>query len=275
MLATAVLVAWAALLAPPGSRSCVRPRALVSLTQPCSVEAWFVERCNCSEADAERAARKLLPGVREWVCGDWPRSDAQREALQQRLSLSEAELRKVVLSYPPVLAISFEGNIETKLGALLQRLALSEAELRKLVLSRPAVLGYSFEGNIEPKLAALQERLAISGAELRLLVLRVPSVLTSNLDATIWPKVDFLQQELSLDGTGATQLLLKAPSLLSGSLDASLRPNLEVWRTQLAREGLDAREVFVREPSRALVLSLSNERRTVPRFERGRAAARC
>ena len=119
---------------------------------------------------------------------------------------------------------------------------------------------------------ALQERLAISGAELRLLVLRVPSVLTSDLDATIWPKVDFLQQELSLDGTGAAQLLLKAPSLLSGSLDASLRPNLEVWRTQLAREGLDAREVFVREPSRALVLSLSNERRTVPRFERGRAA---
>ena len=192
--------------------------------------------------------------------------------LEQRLELSPAELKALLLRQPSLFTMGYESKLAPSLEWLQSRLGLSDAELRRLVLRSPGLVARNQDDSIEPKLAALQERLAISGAELRLLILRVPSVLTSNLDATIWPKVDFLQQELSLDGAGAARLLLKAPSLLSGSLDASLRPNLEVWRTQLAREGLDAREVFVREPSRALVLSLSNERRTVPRFERGRAA---
>ena len=72
------------------------------------------------------------------------------EAMQERLGLSEAELRKVVLGVPSVLAYSIEGNVLPSLAALQERLGLSEAELRKVVLRVPSVLAYSIEGNVLP-----------------------------------------------------------------------------------------------------------------------------
>jgi len=48
--------------------------------------------------------------------------------------LSEPELKKVVLGFPTVLGLSFEASIEPSLAALKSRLSLSEPELKKLVL---------------------------------------------------------------------------------------------------------------------------------------------
>ena len=83
----------------------------------------------------------------------------------------------MVLRLPTVLGYSIEANVLPSLAALQERLGLSEAELRKVVLRLPAVLGYSIEGNVLPSLAALQARLGLSEAELRKVVLGRPQVL--------------------------------------------------------------------------------------------------
>eukprot|EP01050_Picozoa_sp_SAG11_P022673 SAG11_NODE_4347_length_1938_cov_6.660685_2_plen_129_part_00 len=81
---------------------------------------------------------------------------------QERLGLSKAELKKVVLRLPQVLGYSYEGNTEPTLARLQGRLDLSEAELKKVVLRHPPMLNYSYEGNIEPTLARLQEWLGLA-----------------------------------------------------------------------------------------------------------------
>ena len=75
------------------------------------------------------------------------------------LSLSEPELRKMILKVPAVLSYSFKADIAPSLAALHSRSSLSGPELKKVLLALPTVLGYSFETNIEPSLAALPWRL--------------------------------------------------------------------------------------------------------------------
>eukprot|EP00588_Corethron_pennatum_P023005 CAMPEP_0194319256 /NCGR_PEP_ID=MMETSP0171-20130528/15724_1 /TAXON_ID=218684 /ORGANISM="Corethron pennatum, Strain L29A3" /LENGTH=60 /DNA_ID=CAMNT_0039076403 /DNA_START=1 /DNA_END=180 /DNA_ORIENTATION=+ len=55
-------------------------------------------------------------------------------ALQERLSLSEEQLRKVVVTCPRVLGCSFESNIAPSLAGLQKQLSLNEAQLRKVVV---------------------------------------------------------------------------------------------------------------------------------------------
>ena len=77
-------------------------------------------------------------------------------ALRSLLGLSEAEVRKLVLTSPPVLGYSIEENVRPTVAALRSLLGLSEAEVRKLVLRLPPVLGYSIEENVRPTVAALR-----------------------------------------------------------------------------------------------------------------------
>ena len=51
------------------------------------------------------------------------------------------------------LCLSFEPHVAPSLAALQGRLGLSVAEMKKGVLRTPAVLGLSFEGNLAPSLA--------------------------------------------------------------------------------------------------------------------------
>ena len=53
---------------------------------------------------------------------------------------------------PSVLSYSSEANIEPSLEALQHRLDLTDADLRKIVVRLPAVLGLRFDANIDPKL---------------------------------------------------------------------------------------------------------------------------
>ena len=73
----------------------------------------------------------------------------------------------MVLRLPPVLGISVEANVLPSLAALQSRLDLSEAELKKVVLRLPPVLSYSFEANLLPKIDWLQRETNLSDDELR------------------------------------------------------------------------------------------------------------
>ena len=86
-----------------------RPHAAVSVRRhggcACGATAEvLVERLGATSAEAEKAEARLLPNVRADMTA--PRANAACRALQSRLGLSEAELKKVVLGLPAVLSYS-------------------------------------------------------------------------------------------------------------------------------------------------------------------------
>jgi len=167
----------------------------VGLPPPGRTATFLRARFPCTDEEVLRAERKLLPNqVHPGI--DPARAGNTCDSLQSRLSLSEPELKKVVLGLPSVLGFSYEANIAPSLAALQSRLALSEVELKKVVLRLPPVLGYSFEANIAPSLAALQSRLSLSEPELKKVVLGLPSVLGFSYEANIAPSLAALQSRL-------------------------------------------------------------------------------
>jgi mTERF domain-containing protein len=142
---------------------------------------FLVQRFGCTRQEAEKAAGKRIGdavlGSPIWVFRDGvARAEENCDWLQTRLGLDEAELKRVVMKWPPVLGLSYEDNLEPSLAKLQERLGLKEAELKKVVLRLPSVLGYSYEDNLEPSLAKLQERLGLSEPELKKVVLSLPAV---------------------------------------------------------------------------------------------------
>ena len=71
-----------------------------------------------------------------------------------------------MLRLPAVLGYSVEENVLPSLAALQSRLGLSEAELKKVVLMIPTVLSLSIE-NLLPKIDWLQRETNLSDDELR------------------------------------------------------------------------------------------------------------
>ena len=105
------------------------------------------------------------------------------EWLQRRLDLDEAQLKKVVLRFPSLLACSVEDNMEPKLDWLQTRLGLDDEQLRKMIVALPALMGYSIEDNLEPKLDFFErELLGGSRAELRNFLVNNPATVSRSLE---------------------------------------------------------------------------------------------
>ena len=203
----------------------LQPRRHTSLVRHNTVEDYVTSRFGCG---AEEAAKfeKGNSGRASSV----DRATDSCDKLQQRLDLSEAELKKIVLKLPSVLGYSYEANLGPSIAALQERLDLSEAELKKIVLRVPPLLGLSYEANLEPSLAALQERLDLSDAELKKIVLKLPPVLGCSYDKNLEPKLEFLQKELQLSKEILREIIVKNPQLLSLSLENRYRPRVEQCR---------------------------------------------
>ena len=167
------------------ARLAVRPRCPAV---QCGATADYLIRLGCTEEQASKAEGKLLPNIRDSL--DAATVEAKSDALQSRLALSEAQLRKVVVAHPQVLGCSFESNISPSLDALQSRLALSEAQLQKVVVALPPVLGCSFESNIGPKLDYLQSALALQLDALRDRVVRFPALLGYSEAQRFRPRID-------------------------------------------------------------------------------------
>jgi hypothetical protein len=78
---------------------------------------------------------------------------------------------------------------EPKLAWLQERLSLGDKSLSKLVQSKPHVLGCSIEDNFGPKLAWHQGRLDVDDKSLSKLVQKLPSVLGCSLEENLQPKL--------------------------------------------------------------------------------------
>ena len=139
-----LLVAGAAALVGPGSR----PSGAVACRG--AAYDYCVQALGCTEEEATKAERAFLPTIAESMTR--AQADQLCSWLQSSFDLSDAELKRVVMRFPTLLAYSGEDNLEPKLDWLQKRIDLDDAGLRKLVMTLPALLGYSVEDNLELKL---------------------------------------------------------------------------------------------------------------------------
>ena len=145
----------------------------------CGVVAEFCEhQLGFTPADAAKAEVRLKERA-QYVKA--PDARNRCEALQVRLGLSEAQLRKVVVGLPSVLGFSYEANLEPKLAFLEAELELSLAALRDSVVSFPALLGYSLAKRFRPRYEACR---AVGVDDLRIVLGRVAMP-----DARFYPSI--------------------------------------------------------------------------------------
>ena len=126
-----------------------------------------------------------------------------RDLLQTRLSLTDAEVGRVVRRGP----LGARATVEPKLQWLQARLDLDDAGLRKIVLTLPPLLGLSVKDNLEPTLEFLAQDIGLSRAELREHVLRIPAILAYSLDKRYRPRVEASRAA----GVDATYVLTNIP----------------------------------------------------------------
>lgn len=101
-----------------------------------------------------------------------------------------ADLAHIASKFPPVFWLP-EDNILTKMAYLKEALELSTSELRNVLVTFPQVLGLSLEKNLQPTIEFL---LSQDGAELdvkylKYFVLYQPALLAYSLDNRIRPRI--------------------------------------------------------------------------------------
>ena len=105
-----------------------------------------------------------------------------------------------------MLGMGVDSNLAPTIDWLKSNLSLTDTELKKIVLGKPEVLGYSIDANLAPTIDWLTSRLSLSDSELKKLVLRLPSVLGCSVDDNLAPTIDFFERELGVIGSDLTQL---------------------------------------------------------------------
>ena len=145
---------------------------------------WILDLLGNSQSTAARVCRnkpQLLASNTETLQNkvDW---------YQERLSLSDEEIGKIISSYPRALTLSFEdGIMEQKVCRLMNFFGINEEEFRDLILKRPEPLALSFDKNIEPKIELYGSLLGKERA--KKLVLESPNLLLQSMDKCLNPRI--------------------------------------------------------------------------------------
>ena len=153
-------------------------------------------------------------------------------ALQERLSLEEAELVSIIIACPSLLSMRFAEEVEPRLSQLQARLQLSEKTLRTVVLGAPLVLGAG-ASRVEAQLVLLESH-GLSVAQLRRAVVARPSLLELSVAETR-AAIAGLQKHLRLPEKQLAGLLAGQPRVLWGCEErlAELAARYGLSRTQL------------------------------------------
>ena len=153
-------------------------------------------------------------------------------ALQERLSLEEAELVGIIIACPSLLSMRFAEEVEPRLSQLQARLQLSEKTLRSVVLGAPLVLGAG-ASRVEAQLVLLESH-GLSVAQLRRAVVARPSLLELSVAETR-AAIAGLQKHLRLPEKQLAGLLAGQPRVLWGCEErlAELAARYGLSRTQL------------------------------------------
>ena len=83
--------------------------------------------------------------------------NVMRQCQFSELHLTDKELDKIVVAYPPLVGCSFKDNIKPKLDSLRSELHLTDKELAKIALKHPPLLSYSLERRYAPRIGACKE----------------------------------------------------------------------------------------------------------------------
>ena len=130
---------------------------------------------------------------------------------------------------PQVGQHNFDTSLKPYLDKVQRLFQLSDAQLRKLVLSSPHFLGLSYD-NVESKVVKLRNRLGLDDAQLTRLVLGLPSLLTYNYETNVGPTLDFFQQELGMSDAQLRDFVLWNSARLCYSLETRYKPRAELCR---------------------------------------------
>jgi hypothetical protein len=114
------------------------------------------------------------------------------------LGLNKSELSLVISKFPPILWLS-EENLRSKLAFLSDSLELSGQELRTIVVTYPQILGLSVEKNLQHKMEFFlnysEENCGIlSKAQLKEFVLYQPALLAYSLEGRLKPRIRLMQE---------------------------------------------------------------------------------
>ena len=206
-------------------------------------------RLSLTDAELGRVVRFRPVGARATV-------EPKLQWLQARLDLDAAQLRRMILTIPSLLTKSVQ-SIESSLDWLERRLGLDDAGLRKIVLTLPQLLTLSVEDNIAPKLDWLQDRLDMDAAQLRKMVLKFPQLLGRSIEDKIEPTLDWLQKRLDLDDAQLKKVVVALPALLGLSVEDNLAPTLEWLQRRLDLDAAELKKVLLGVPP-LLGLSVDN-----------------
>lgn len=132
------------------------PRVLTySVTKVWEPQLAFLARRlaleNRPQNEAAHIICKFPPLV--WLKADLV--DQKVTFLQERLQLSLPQVRYLVASFPQVLGLSVEQNLEKKVDFLLDFLTLEE--LQDFLLYQPSLLAYSLENRLRPRLELMKQ----------------------------------------------------------------------------------------------------------------------
>jgi len=211
-------------------------------------------------------------------------------ALQERLSLAEAELVSIIVACPSLLSMRFAEEVEPRLTQLQGRLQLSDNALRTVVLGAPLVLGAG-ASRVEAQLVLL-ESFGLSVAQLRRAVVARPSLLDLSVAETraaiaglqdhlglrekelagllagqprvLWgceERLSEMAERYGLSRTQLRQVVLGWPSALE---TAELGPGLGRLRSKLQLSEAESRRVLLKNP---MLLGQSYEAQLLPMCE--------
>ncbi len=220
-------------------------------------------RLSMTEAELDRMVRRRRP------LGALATVAPKLDWLQTRLDLDDAGLRIMVLRIPTVLGYSVEDNVAPKLDWLQTRFDLDDVQLRKMVLTLPSLLGYSVEDNVAPKLDWLQTRFDLDDVQLRKMVLTLPSLFNYSVEDNLEPKLEWLQKRLGLDAAQLKKVVVRVPPLLGYSVEDNVKPKLEFLAREIGLTRDELRDWVVKNPT---ALGRSLERCYHIRLEACRAA---
>jgi ferric-dicitrate binding protein FerR (iron transport regulator) len=108
---------------------------------------------------------------------------------------------------------------------LQERLSLDDKSLSKLVQTQPQVLSLSIKDNLEPKLAWFQKRLSLDDESLSELVQKQPPLLSCDIATNLEPTIKFFEDCVGSKKV-AIQFVVNDPCLLTHSLENRLKPRL-------------------------------------------------
>lgn len=138
---------------------------------------------------------------------------------------------KLVSSYPFLLNLSAENNLQPRIDFLSTRCGLNVTDVAKLVQSKGggSILGLSVDKNLKPTVDFLTKLLDNDPVALRKCVLAHPQLLALSI-SNLQSKVDYFD---SLGPSMATRIAFRCPAVFSLSLNENIIPTIDflskVW----------------------------------------------